>query len=181
MAVWISVPHGHHKFSVDELWCLFKQRFMSSGSISTILRPRVQSQSQLLSAGEVQRTSLIRKLAGGSDRNASTNVCLQHTLESQTDWNSSSRISCAPRSAVNPIQSGWSKTLGSKKFSRQSETQPSNQFFVNFRAWNCRAWEAWDLKKACELDAAYVLAGPNTIETDCLVASLKAEVLQEMI
>ena len=48
---------------------------------------------------------------------------------------------------------------------------------MNFRAWNCGAW---DLKKACELDAAYVLAGPDTFETDCLrAASCKAKVLHK--
>jgi len=36
------------------------------------------------------------------------------------------------------------------------------------------------LKKACEFDAAYILAGPDTFETDCpRAASCKAKVLHK--
>ena len=98
--------------------------------MSTFLRPRVQFQRQLLStrgdcrvkiqdpsikslflhngerSWEVLRTGLNSKLAGGSDRNGSTNVCLRQTEFMYLP-------PCAPCPAVNPIESGWSKKLRS--------------------------------------------------------------------
>ena len=132
---------GHHNFLADDLWRPFKQHLISSRSMSTFLRPRVQFQRQLLSTrGDCRvkihlsnpffyRTEKEAENLRGATNWSKQKACRRIWREWYERLPPANRLlPCAPRSAVNPIESGWSKRLGSKKFSRQSETQPSNQF-----------------------------------------------------